>query len=774
MALIERFRGAAAAALVIAGVPATVGGTALITASQAEAAVLRNVVVRGNARIDPATIRNYVTVPVGREFGAADLDNTLEALFATGLFRDVRVTAEGATMVITVVENPVVSRVIFAGNEKIRDDALRDIVETAQRGVLSESRLQADAQRIRDHYQRQNRASALVQPQVVPLGDNRVDVIFNITEGGRTGIASIEFAGNSAFSTSRLRRVIQTRATNLLSWLTRNDAYDPGKLEADQEALRQFYLRNGYADFRVLGTDVRFDEPSGRYYITFTVDEGPRYRFGAINVDSTIPGIDQERLARRIRTTSGETFNSLDLERTLEDMTIELAAAGYPFAVVRPRGDRDYQNNLVNITYLIDEGPRAYIERIEIRGNERTRDYVIRREFDISEGDAYNQVLLARVERRLRALGIFERVSINAAPGSAPDQVIVIAEVVEESTGEFAVTGGYSTDRGFIAEISLTERNFLGRGQYLRIAVGGSKNDRNYDISFTEPYFLGRRMPIGFDAYLRTTNPFRGRPFSNRSIGGQVRLGLPVTEELTAQVNYKINQDTVTNSTFQQIFPNGTFLTSSVGYSLTYSTIDNLQDPRDGLFLRVVQDFAGLGGTQRYVRSVGDARFYREILPETEITGLLRVTGGNITGIGQNVRILDNFFQGGETVRGFATMGYGPRTVAPFTPGDIGTPLGGKNFWAATAEVQFPLPLVPQDFGLRGALFADAGALWGVDVPPGVNAVTDSFNTIRSSVGASILWASPFGLLRADFAHVLTKQAYDSTQVFRFSAGTQF
>jgi outer membrane protein insertion porin family len=665
-----------------------------------------------------------------------------------------------------VRENPVVVRVAFSGNKKVKDNILEPLVETKSRGVLSDAKLAADVRRMQDYYSRQGRTSAEITPEVQQLGENRVNVVFHIVEGDRTKIASIDFVGNHAYSQRRLRSVIQTRTSNILSFLTKRDVYDQDRLAADEELLRRFYLQNGYADFQVISSDVQTDE-AGKYHITFSIDEGPLYHFGAIAVDSSIPDINQDTLRGALHTVSGRTFDSLKVEKTLEDITIKLAGSGYAFATVRPRGDRNYETQTIDVTYVIDEGPRVYVERIDVRGNNRTRDYVIRREFDIAEGDAYNRVLLDRVERRLRNLNLFKQVAITAEPGSGPDQVVVVVNVVEESTGEFSVAGGYATDDGFIAELSLTERNFLGRGQYLRIAVGGSKTTRNFDLSFTEPYFLGRRMPLGFDAYRHTTEAVSSRrPFDQELLGGKIRLGLPITEEFSAELNYKIVQDTVSNSSYA-VFANGSTLTSSLGYSLTYSTIDNPRDPQAGLFLRVAQDFAGVGGDTRYIRSTADARYYHELWPESELIGMLKVSGGNITGLGQDVRVLDNFFKGGETVRGFTSMGFGPRT----TDGRA-IPLGGTNYVAATAEVQFPLPVVPEDFGLRGAVFADAGMLWGVDAAVPVSFVNDT--AIRSSVGASILWNSPFGLLRADFAKVLSSQSYDQQQFFRFSAGTQF
>jgi outer membrane protein insertion porin family len=549
--------------------------------------------------------------------------------------------------------------------------------------------------------------------------------------------------------------------------------FTEAKLDADKEALTKFYTEHGYADFRIISADHTFDEASGKYFITYTVEEGDYYTFSTIGVDSSIAGVDGASLVPIVRTKSGKPFNSLLVQKSVEDLTIELSREGYAFAQVRPRGDRDYANHTIAVTYVVDEGPRVYIEQINIHGNTKTRDYVIRREFDVSEGDAYNRVLIDKAERRLKALNYFKTVNITTEPGSSPDRVIVNVAVEDKSTGSFSVGAGVSTENGFVAEVSMQETNFLGRGQQVSASVGQGDIEQTYSFSFTDPYFLGRNMSFGFDLYDTTIQGQSNRPYDLDTIGGALRLGLPITDDLTLQLNYKLVQNTISNSNapyfdpptdIYPLYPNGERLTSSVGYQLIYNTIDNPQDPRSGIFGRLSQDFAGVGGDAQYVKTTLDTSYYRPLTNNADIVGLLRLQAGNITGIGQDVAISDNFFKGGETIRGFDTFGYGARS-------DDGTSLGGKTYVSGTAEVQFPMPFMPSDFGLRAAVFADAGTLFGVDSDyPGIRDST----SIRSSVGASIIWASPFGLLRADFAEALTKESYDQTQFFRFGASKQF
>jgi outer membrane protein insertion porin family len=783
MNLFKDFARAFAIASVLAvGVP-ILGGDLPLGARHAMADVVSKIVVQGNKRVEAGAIIGNLSIKVGKPYGAGEIDASIKKLYATGLFSDVTMSRNAGTLVVVVVENSVVNRVLFEGNKKIKNNVLVALTDTKPRGMLTEAKLQSDVQKIKAYYASQGRGGATVESRVTQLEGNRVDVTFVISDGKRQGISRINFVGNQAFSSSRLRGIMQTRSTNIMSWLSKSDVYDEGKLARDQDALRRFYLAHGYADFRILSAESTFDDARGKYFVTITVEEGERYRFGDMNVDSSIAGVDGSSLMGVVRTRSGRIFDASLVEKTVEDLTVELSRRGYAFAQVRPRGDRDYATHIITVTYIVDEGPRVYIERIEIRGNTKTRDYVIRREFDVAEGDPYNRVLLDKAERRLRNTQYFQSVAITSEPGSAPDRVVVVVTVVDQSTGSFSIGGGYSTEDGLIAELSVEDKNFLGRGQNLKISVGLGTETTNYNVSFSDPYFLGHRMIFGIDAYSRSTTASSTRPYDSEAIGGAIRLGLPITDNLTVQANYKIVQRTISNNTGCDhtvfppaplnsnciYFPEGDTLTSSLGYQVLYSTIDNYQDPRSGTFVKFNQDFAGVGGDSQFISSTIDARYYQPLTSKADIVGFVRVQGGNITGLGQNVSILDNFFKGGETIRGFASYGIGPRDIT------TGTALGGQNFIAATAEVQFPIPFFPTDFALRGAVFADAGTLFGVDVPVGC-ALCNVVDTadIRSSVGASILWASPFGLLRADFAYPITQAAYDETQWFRFGIGNQF
>ncbi len=769
--------------------PAFAGASAILGAGIAHAAVASSVQVKGNQRIEAETIKTYITIKPGKSYGAADVDASVKVLYGTGLFSDVGIAQRGSVLVVTVVENPVISSLIFQGNKKVKSDVLANIVELKPRGVLTDAKLQADVFHIKQYYETTGRSAAAVDANVTQLPDNRVNIVFVINEGERTGIAEINFVGNSAFSSQRLQGIIQTKKTNWFSWLSKNDIYSDAKLNADSDLLRQFYLQHGYADFQVLSQEAVFDAASGKYTVTFTLDEGPKYTFGDVSIDSSIEGIDTTALTHLLKTRSGKTFDATAIEKSTEQLTIELSRLGYVFAQVRPRGDRDYTNNLVNLTYVIDEGQRAYIERIDVRGNTKTRDYVIRREFDVSEGDAYNRVLVNKAERRLRDLGYFKTVTVTTEPGSAPDKVVVVVYVEDQSTGSFGIAGGIQTSDGGstspVVELSMEETNFLGRGQTVRISVGGSLSDQTFNASFSDPYFLGNRMAFGLNAYRTSSSAGSARPFKTVATGGGVSLGLPLTDELTFGVNYKIDNKDITGaptcgspvssgiSPAGCFYTNGTRLTSSAGYSLVYTTLDSRIDPHEGLYLRFSQDFAGIGGDAHFIRTTADARVYTPLFDNNDLVGVLAAKGGNIVGLGEPVSTIDDFFKGGESIRGFAPLGYGPRETVS------GTALGGKNFINGSAEVQFPMPFVPPDFGLKGAVFADAGLLWGVDVPSSCTAlgagcaVVDDM-AIRSSVGGSIIWASPFGPIRADFAQAITKQSYDKTEFFRIGTSAAF
>ncbi len=766
--------------------------TLAASGSEAAAAVVSRIVVEGNQRVDAETVQAYVLVQPGENFTPEDVDESLKALFDTGLFADVQINQGGGALVVTVVENPIINEVAFEGNKKFKDEVLVGIVQSEERGVFTRAKVQADVQRILELYRRGARFQASVEPQIIELSENRVNLVFEIGEGPKTGVSSISFIGNQAFGDQRLRTVIDTRQSGLLSLLRATASYDPDRLAADEEKLRRYYLNRGHADFQVVSSVADLDRERNTFFITFTVEEGPEYRFGQISVDSSVPGIDAAALQDAATTDEGDIFSNAEVEESVEEITLELNRAGYPFVQVRPRLDRDPTNLTIGVTYILDEGARTYVERIDVRGNTRTREYVIRREFDIAEGDAFNRVLIDRAERRLRNTGYFSDVRISTEPGASPDRVIVAVDVVEQATGEFSFGVGYSTAEGIIGDVSLTERNFLGRGYATRVAVGGGSNSRTYEFSFTDPYFMGRRISAGLNVFRREYDEGSFRSYDYETTGGGVSFGFPITEDFSISTGYQIevrdihvddddcdyndgnSQNDEDNVSLAICDAQDDPVVSSVFYSLIYDTLDNRRDPRDGVYAKFTQEFAGVGGDVSFLRTTGSAAYYQELLPDRDVIGFVKVQGGHITGIGEDVRLLDAFFKGGETVRGFESSGFGPRDP------ETGDSIGGKVYAAATAEVQFPLPLIPREIGFKGAFFADAGTLFETDANldyPDTERVEPApldDASLRSSVGGSIIWASPIGPLRADFAHVLSSEEYDEEQSFRFSGGTRF
>ena len=760
---------------------------------------------------------------------------------------------------VSATQGPIVNRVVIEGNKRVEKALIEDQLQARARAPYNQAAVDADVQRILEIYQRSGRGLAQVTPRVVDLPNGTVDVVYTVVEGDKTGVKEIRFVGNNQISSSRLRGIMTTTEMNLLSFLKTSDVYDPDRIANDLELIRRYYLKNGYADFRVVSSDVTFDPNSGGYIVTIAVDEGPQYRIGNVSVDSRIPEITSESVSGALSTSAGSVYNATAVERSLQDITTNVARRGYAFAQVRPVGTRDPATQTINLSYVIEEGPRVYIERINVRGNSRTRDYVIRREFDLGEGDAYNKVLIDRAERRLNNLGYFKRVRISNEPGSAPDRVVVNVDVEDQSTGAFSISGGYSTADGFIGEVAVSESNFLGRGQFVRLAGQLGERTNGVDFSFTEPYFLGYRMSAGIDLFSKFSDQTKYSRYENRVTGGQLRLGLPFTEEFTLTLRYSLyQQDLEIPNDYKQPYNDcsvplpgytrlvgggtatgapgevpsrffcegngeaslaikesqGKTLTSLAGLTFNYNTLDNVKDPRNGFYAEAKTDFAGLGGDSRYFRVTGDARYYHELFED--IVGIARVQGGHIRGLGNNnsdigqggdLRIVDHFFMGPSLVRGFATNGIGPRDISSLD--SRANAVGGTTYFGGTLEVQFPIFGLPRDLGLKGAVFADAGTLFGYEGPTSFNLGTGSIldpldgtcqqnpdvpqncievldsKKIRSSVGASLLWNSPLGPIRFDYAFALSKEegrllpngvrvGEDRTQAFRFSGGTRF
>ncbi len=839
-----RVRGGVLAALVMFAVPAAAMLAAMLTASPAAAQGVSSIQVEGNRRVEVETIRSYFKPGPGGRLDQGRIDDGLKALIETGLFQDVKINQAGGRLIVTVVENPVIGRIAFEGNKKVKDEQLSAEIQSKPRGTLSRPMVQSDAQRIAEIYRRSGRYDVRVNPEIIEQPNNRVDLVFTIIEGSKTGVKSVEFVGNSAYSAYRLKDIIKTRESNLLSFLGGADVYDPDRVEADRDLIRRFYLKHGFADVQVVAALTEYDPEKKGFLVTFKIEEGQQYRVATVNFASSISTLDGNTLKSFSRVYVGSLYNAEALEKSVEEMQIEASRRGYAFAIVRPRGDRNFEAHTVSITFAIDEGPRTYIERINVRGNTRTRDYVIRREFDISEGDAYNRALVDRAERRLKNLDFFKSVKITTEPGSSSDRVILVVDLEEKSTGDFSVSGGYSTTDGALAEVSISERNFLGRGLFAKASVTYGQYARGYSLSLVEPYLLDYRVALGLDFFQRQQLANNFISYGTKTLGFSPRLGFGLREDLSLQLRYSVYQQEIqlpanlancnnnaantllafnpspafnaANPGLGLVDPSGTglfcysdgeaslpvrkelqngkALTSAIGYSLNYNTLDNNKNPTDGLLIDFKQDFAGLGGDVRYLKSAVDAKYYTPLV--ADIVGLIHVQGGILNSVGSDIRMLDHFQMGPNLVRGFAPNGIGPRDLNPFGTNDA---LGGTKYWGASAELQMPFWFLPKEVGLKGAVYADAGSLWDYKGPtswaqtgevnvPGcipstrnpvsagtcTGLVFDNGNVVRSSVGVGLIWASPFGPLRFDYAVPLTKGANDRVQQFKFGGGTSF
>jgi outer membrane protein insertion porin family len=754
-----------------------------MTAFAEERIIIRDIQITGNKRVEAETVRAHLTFSAKQAYDAQKADESVKALFATGLFRDVRVSLHGRTAHVAVVENQLINRVAFEGNKEIKSDVLSKEVQLKPYGIFAPGRVKADTQRILELYRRQGYYAAQVEAKIIEQKDNRIDLVFEIREGPETKVVSINFIGNRSFSDSELRGAIATSESSLLDFLKPHSTYDPDRLNLDRELLRRHYLKNGFADMRVISAVADTDAEGKGFFLTFSIEEGPRYNFGGVELESTLSSLKGESLRTHVLSKSGEVYNAEIVDKTVDALTVAAAEQGEPFGQVRPRIERDRVTRTISVVYVIEQGPRVYIDRVNISGNRLTHDTVIRREFRIADGDAYNKVMVERARQRVLNLGFFKEVKVNKEPGSAPDRVNLNVVVEEQATGELSFAAGYSTTEGPIGEVSYTERNLLGTGQYLQVKISGSFVSGSAMVSWTEPRFLDRNIAFGVDAFVRNADytaasGYTVAGYQDLRVGGTLRVGFPLTDELTIRPNYTLMLDNVYN-----VDPNaslavkqiqGAAVISSVGFSLIYDTRNNRKNPTRGFYFQGTQDFAGAGGDVNYIRSTAELRAYYPVYQDITLAG--RATGGMIMGWGgQNVRIVDAFYKGNETIRGFQPGGLGPRDAA------TGDALGGTAFYSSTAELRFPLPFVPQDLGLRGAIFTDAGSLFGTDAQKfaaayvakhgGVNTllVQDS-SIVRASAGASLIWDSPIGPLHADFTNVLKKAPFDKTQTFGFGA----
>ncbi|MDO8840537.1 MAG: outer membrane protein assembly factor BamA [Parvibaculum sp.] len=733
--------------------------------------VITEIAVQGNQRIESDTVRSYMLLRPGMSYDPSIADASLKQLFGTGLFADITMRQQGGRVIVSVVENPIVNRVAFEGNSALKEEDLQKEVQLQPRVVYTRAKVQGDVTRMIELYRRSGRFSASVEPKVIQLPQNRVDLVFEITEGPKTKIASINFIGNTRFSDGKLREVVSTGESAWWKFLSSSDTYDPDRLTYDRELLRRYYLQRGYADFRVVSAVADLSRDDAAFHITFTVDEGEVYEFGDVAVKTSLDKLDQAELDSLVLAKSGEIYNAGLIDKTIDALTFAAGTSGYAFAEVRPRVSRRKDERVIDLTFQITEGPRVYVERINITGNSRTLDKVVRRQMRMSEGDAFNKVLLDKSEKNIRALQYFSRVNVTQDPGTAPDKTILNVDVQEQSTGSLSLSAGFSTLDNAVAGIQLSERNFLGRGLQLSTSLSISKRRQLIEFHYTDPYFLDRDLVGGFDLFGSETNFQNESSFDSRSQGFGFRFGFPLSEKSRFLARYQFRFDEIFN-----VHPaaspvvkaaEGSDYRSIIGYDYYYDNRNDPIDPTGGWDFLFTQNFAGLGGTVRYVSTEVLTRYYYQIA-EGFLTSW-RLDGGYVQGVGQDVELNDHFFKGGSTIRGFARAGVGPRDLASPNRDSV----GAKAFIFGTSELSFPNG-IPEALGIRTSVFVDAGYIGYSDFDrtlfPGV---VDDFAP-RASVGLSLYWQSPFGPIRLDFANVLLEEPYDEQETFRFSAGTSF
>ncbi len=729
--------------------------------------LIQRIAVEGTNRIDPETVGSYLLVKVGEPYDPAKVDQSLKALFATGLFADVTIRREGATLIVRVVENPIINRIAYEGNRKLKDSDIASEVPLRARSVYSKAAVEAAVKRILELYRATGRFGATVAPKIIELPQNRVNLVFEINEGDITAIRRIRFVGNRYFSDGDLREEIETKESAFWRIFGTSDVYDPDKLAADREKVRKFYLARGFADMRVVSAVAELTPDKTTFFITFTIHEGDRYRFGKIDVVSNLRGVQGDQFRHGLRLREGQRFDGDKVEATIDALTGIAGSMGYAFVRINPVLTPDREKKTVAVSFDIREGPKVFVERIEIKGNVRTRDEVIRREIRITEGDAFNAERIRLSQRRLNNLDYFEKVEIQPREGSAPDRAVITVTVQEKATGEFSIGAGFATDEGVLGSIGIREKNFLGRGQDLGATFFISQRTIGADISFTEPYFLERNLSFGVDVFRRERDFTDEGSFGTRETGFRFRLGWRITEDLSQLIAYEVNDKRVRNISVNASplirAEEGKTTTTTVGTTLTYDTRDNRFLPTEGFVLSGSVAYGAPPGSVHFVKGIARAAVHYTVTPGYVLS--LLGEAGLVEGVGgDRVRLNDRFFLGGDTLRAFRVGGVGPRDRI------TGDTLGANKYYVLTTELSFPLGL-PKEFGIQGRVFADIGSAFDIDV-------TDprllESKSPRVAAGLGVSWQSPFGPLRVDLGYPLVKKEGDRTQLFHFRFGARF
>lgn len=731
---------------------------------------VNSVSIDGNQRIPDSTILSLLGLERGTVASDGEINDALQRILASGLFETVEITPTGNGLIIEVVERPTINRISIEGNRRLDDDELLSEITSAPRRVFSPTVAEADAARIADAYTRRSRLAAQVTPKIIRQSDNRVDLVFEISEGRVVENERVSFVGNRAFSDRRLRRVIDTKQAGFLRSIVGRDTFVPERIAFDRQLLTDFYNSRGYVDFEVLDVTTELSRERDATFVTFNVREGQSFKVGEISVTSEFDGLDVAEYRSALRLRSGETWNPASIEEQIERLERLAIQQGFDFLRADPRVTRDNRNLTLNVEFALVRGPRIFVERIDIEGNQTTLDRVIRRQFDTVEGDPFNPREIRNAAERIRALGFFAQADVNTREGSASDQVIVDVDVEEQPTGNLSFGGSYNNDTGFAVAIGFSERNFLGRGQAVTLDIQTGDENSTSRLAFREPAFLGRDLALGLEA-THATNDFDDATYETRVSTFSPSLGFPLGENSRLSLYYEIAKEDIFNVSgdASPILAGeaGDVWRSSVGYDYSLDLLRGGLNPNRGVLLTFGQEYSGLGGDVEAIKTTARVVAQRDVWNE-EVTIRAILEGGVISALDGTTRVTDRFFLSSNQVRGFSSRGVGPRDTGAGNS-DV---LGGNKYAALRLEADFPLGL-PEEYGISGGIFADFGSLWDLDNTAGVNPVDDSFE-LRSSVGVSVFWTTPIGPLRLNFAKAIEKNPLDDENTFDITISTQF
>ncbi len=730
---------------------------------------IKTIDVKGVQRMEPATVLSYLPFEKGDEVSQSELDQALKELYKTGFFSDVKLDVNGSTLTIEVDERPIVAHIAFEGNDKIEENVLMNEIHMKERDVYTPTKLREDVKRLKTIYQRMGLYSAQITTDVETMSRNRVDIVYKINEGPKNYIEKIRFVGNKHFSSSDLKEELISKEKKWYRFFSSTDTYDPDRLEYDKEMLRRFYYSKGYMDFEIKDVTVQTDEKTKNFIVTFDLDEGKRYRFGTANIQVTLPEVNAQKLEKQITFKKGQIYNAEYIEETIQNITDELGREGYAFVEITPVFKKDPKTQVADVTFKVKEGARVFVNRIDITGNSRTLDKVIRREFRLNEGDPFNTDRIRRSRQRIENLGYFDKVNLKTVPvANAPDKTDIAVDVSEKSTGAFNVGIGWSTYDGLLFEVGVQERNFLGTGKIVGVTASTSGRETQVDLSYTDPYFMDKPISAGFDLFHIDRDYTDDSSYKAKTTGGALRSGWDYSERVRQTVKYTLQQDNVTDiDNDASIYikeQEGKNVVSMIGQVLSYDTRDNIFNPTEGFYTSLGLDLAGIGGDTRFVRVNANAAKYYEVMDQWVLS--VSASAGYIYGLNQEVRINNRYYLGGSTLRGFDVAGVGARDKA------TGDALGGD--WRVTASTQLMFPLgLPSEFGIKGKVFMDAGMLGKPDGHYAKDTI-DYNNTPRVSVGTGVLWQSPMGPINIDLGFPIVKEDYDETEVFRLNFGTGF